>query len=452
MYRSLRVVCWFALILAGAGLLGPQALAQEQGEDRFVDLIELKGIIDPPSADYLGGRLDRAQEDGAHVAIIQLDTPGGLEISMRDMVQDILQADVPVVVWIAPRGARAASAGTFLTYAANLAYMADATELGAATPVDIGSGDAIGEKATEDAAEFLEELAELRGRDPVFARAAVVDAESMGAGEAVESNVVNGIANSPADVLELLDGQTVDTASERVTLETWDEASSTPSVRIRFQDMNLIQRILHAITNPEIAFLLFLVGLFGLIFELYNPGIGLAGILGAICLLMAFYAFNILPTNWVGVLLVALAVVAFLIDLQVAGLGVWTFGGLAALIAGGMILFSGADPAVELDPWAIVTAVVLTLIFFISVMTAALRVRLRRPISGEESMIGLVAEAKTDIAPEGTVSTKGTLWRARTMETGIAAGSKVKVMATEGLVLLVEPLHEHESEGSGQST
>jgi membrane-bound serine protease (ClpP class) len=441
-------MAWLLLVLTGLGLSTTSAQAQE---DAFVDLIEVTGIIDPPTADYLESRLDRAQADGAEVAIVQLDTPGGLEVSMRDMVQDILDSEVPVAVWIAPRGARAASAGTFITYAANLAYMAEATELGAATPVDLGSGEAVGDKATEDAAAFLEELALLRERDTEFARAAVEGADSIGATEAVERNVVNGIANTPPEVLQLMDGLSVDTAGGDVTIETWDGQS--PTVRIRFQDMSLFQRILHSITNPEIAFLLFLVGLFGIVFELYNPGIGLAGILGAICLLMAFYAFNVLPTNWVGVLLIAIAVVAFLIDLQVAGLGVWTVGGSIALVAGGIVLFSGADPALDLDPWAIVTAVILTLIFFISVMTAALRVRLRRPISGEEAMIGSVAEAKTDIAPEGTVMTKGTLWRARTMEMGIAAGEKVKVMATEGLVLLVEPLHEDErSEEEAQPT
>jgi membrane-bound serine protease (ClpP class) len=159
-------------------------------------------------------------------------------------------------------------------------------------------------------------------------------------------------------------------------------------------------------------------------------------------LLLGFYALSVLPTNWVGVLLIVLGVIFFLVDLQAAGLGVWTVGGIAALVAGSLLLFSGVDPSVELSPWAVVAAVAGTLLFFISVMTAALRVRLRRPITGQESIVGTVGEAKTDIAPEGTVVTKGTLWRARTMETGIAAGSRVKVMATEGLVLLVEPLHE----------
>jgi membrane-bound serine protease (ClpP class) len=184
------------------------------------------------------------------------------------------------------------------------------------------------------------------------------------------------------------------------------------------------------------------LGAFGLIFEIYNPGVGLAGILGAIALVLGFYALSVLPTNWAGVLLIVLAVILLLVDLHTAGLGVFSVGGITALVAGGLILFSGAAAPLRLSPWAILAAVGLALVFFISVMTAALRVRLRRPITGEEAMVGTVGEATTDIAPEGTVQSRGTLWRARTMETGIAAGSKVRVKATEGLVLLVEPLHD----------
>jgi membrane-bound serine protease (ClpP class) len=258
------------------------------------------------------------------------------------------------------------------------------------------------------------------------------------------------MASSLAELLQGMDGETVETGSgDSATLETWNEAESQPSVGVRFQEMNLFQRLLHAVTRPDIAFYLVLIGLFGLIFELYNPGIGLAGILGGVSLLLGFYALSVLPTNWAGVFLIILGVIFFVVDLQAAGLGVWTAGGTAALVAGGLLLFSGAAPVLELEVGSLIAAVVATLIFFISVMTAALRVRLRRPITGEEGIIGAVGEAKTDIAPEGTVMTKGTLWRARTMETGIAAGSKVLVRATEGLVLLVEPWHE---EGDAPAT
>jgi len=434
-----------ALLVLGIVILlaAPPAAAQGSASPT-VDVIEVEGIIDPALADYLVGRLSSAQRDGVEAAIIRIDTPGGLDVSMRDIIQEMLDSSVPVVVWIAPRGARAASAGTFIAYAANLAYMAESTVLGAATPVNLAGeqSETMARKVSNDAAGYIRELAVTRGRNAEWAERAVREAASLGATRAVEIDVVNGIASSLRGLLEAMDGVTVETSTRRSTIETWDEASGSPSVTVRFQQMNIVQQLLHAVTNPEVAFLLLLVGIFGIIFELYNPGIGFAGILGGVSLLLGLYALSVLPTNWVGVLLIVLGVIFLLVDLQAAGLGVWTLGGTVALVAGSLLLFSGADPSVELSLWAVAAAVAGTLLFFISVMTAALRVRLRRPITGEEAIIGTVGEAKTDIAPEGTVVTKGTLWRARTMETGIAAGSRVKVMATEGLVLLVEPLHE----------
>ena len=444
--RIARLVLSVIALVSGVMMLPGAASAQDTG--RRLDVIELKGVIDPTSADYLRGRIAAAERDEVEAAVIQMDTPGGLDVSMRGMIQRILASDVPVIVWVAPRGSRAASAGTFITYAANLAYMAEATEIGAATPVNLGGGDVdetLARKVTNDAVAMITELARTRGRDVEFAEEAVRDAASIGATEALDRNVVNGIASSLSALLESMDGELVELGDgSRKTLETWDEAAGAPSVTVRFQQMNLLQRLLHAVTSPDIAYFLILIGTFGLIFELYNPGIGLAGILGGISLLLGFYALSVLPTNWVGAFLLILGVVFFLVDLQTAGLGIWTVGGVVALIAGGLLLFAGAAPEVQVNPWSIAGAVALTLVFFVSVMTAALRVRLRRPITGEEAIVGEIGEAKTDIAPEGTVATKGTLWRARTMETGIAAGSKVKVMATEGLVLLVEPLHEDE--------
>jgi membrane-bound serine protease (ClpP class) len=441
----MRVAALAALLLSL--LLAPLADAQAE---RVVDVVEVKGVIDPPVSDYLRGRLDAGERDGVHAIVIQLDTPGGLDISMREIIQEILDSDVPVIVWIAPRGARAASAGTFITYAANLAYMAEATEIGAATPVNLGGGesdDTLSKKVTEDAAAYIEDIARTRGRNAEWAVDAVRKAASVGSAEAVRINVVDGVASTLRSLLEDVDGESVEVANgSTVTLETWDEADDELAVTIRFQQMNLIQRLLHAVTNPEVALLLVLFGTFGIIFEIYNPGIGLAGILGAVSLLLGFYALSVLPTNWAGAALVILSVIFFVVDVQTAGLGIWTVGGITALVAGSMLIFSGVDPALSLSPWVVVGAVAVSLVFFVSVMTAALRVRLRRPITGEDALVGLVGEARTDIAPEGTVLTKGSLWRARTMETGIAAGEKVRVKATEGLTLLVEPLPEGEED------
>lgn len=447
------VVASLLVALVGALLTALAGPAAAQGAPP-VDVIEVDGVIDGPTADYLIETVDAAQDDAVAI-VLQLDTPGGLDVAMRDVIGGIMQSRIPVIVWVAPQGSRAASAGTFIAYAGHLTYMAAATELGAATPVNL-SGEslppAVQEKATNDAVAFITEIARERGRDVEFAEAAVRDAEAIGVTEAVERNVVDGQASSLSELLQAVDGQTVDVATgDAVTLETWDPAAGELTVTLRFQEMGLLQRLQHALTSPEVAFLLLLAGAFGLIFELYNPGIGLGGILGAAALLMGFYGLSVLPTNWLGVLLIVFAVVLLLVDLHTGGLGAWTAGGLVLLVAGGLMLFAGAEEALRLSPWAIVIAVVFTLLFFVSVMTAALRVRLRRPITGEEAMVGAVGEAKTDIAPEGTVVTKGTLWRARTMETGIAAGSKVQVKATEGLVLLVEPLHEEqETVGSGR--
>lgn len=444
----MRFVTLLLAALAAVALLSAPVASQE---NQFVDVIEVTGVIDPPTSDFLEQALDRAQRDGAHAAVIQLDTPGGLDVSMRDINQQILSSEIPVVVWVAPRGARAASAGTFIAYAAHLAYMAQATELGAATPINLGGEqpEALDKKIINDAVAYIQSLAEQRGRNAEFAEEAVREGASLPATEAAEENVVTGVASSMRDLLQAMDGERVEVVGDTgYTLETWDHALGAPSVGIRFQEMNLFQRILHVVTNPEIAFLLLTIGTLGIIFEIYNPGIGLAGLLGAVALLLAFYSLSVLPTNWAGVALIILGIIFFIVELQVAGVGIWTVGGTAALITGGLLLFSGASPELQLNPWVLALVVGLTLVFFASVMTAALRVRLRRPVTGQEAIVGIVGEAKTDIAPEGTVLTKGTLWRARTMETGIAAGEKVRVMASEGLVLLVEPLHEHEEEAA----
>jgi membrane-bound serine protease (ClpP class) len=438
---------WVAALLVGSLLLIGSPSQAQQPASRIVDLVEVRGLIDPPMASYLQERLRGAADEGVHALIIQLDTPGGLDIAMRDIVQMITNSTVPVVVWIAPRGAQAASAGTFIAHAGHLTYAAPDTVLGPATPVSLGAelSPALDRKLTNNAAGYLLELARTRSRNADWAESAVRDAATIGATEAAEIDVVDGIASTLRDLLARLDSQRVEvSASEFIVMDTWDEESQAPNVTIRFQGLGPVERLLHAVTSPELAFMLLLVGIFGLIFEIYNPGIGLAGILGAVALILSFYALSVLPTNWTGVLLIVVAVGLLVIDLHTGGLGALTVGGFAALVVGGLVLFSGAPPALRLSLWAVTAAVGLTALFFISVMTAALRVRLRRPITGEEAMVGILGEAKTDIAPEGTVFSKGTLWRARTMETGIAAGSQVKVMATEGLVLLVEPLHEGE--------
>ena len=423
--------------------IAPSGHGQASGRAR---IIELSGIIDPTTAGFLQTQIAAAQDE-VDVLIIELDTPGGLDVSMRSIASDMLASRTPTVVWISPRGARAASAGTFITYAANFAYMAEATEVGAASPVNLGGegSETLEKKATNDAVAFITELARLRGRNVEWAEDAVREAASLGATEAVDMNVVDGIASTLDDLLEAMDGQRVEVADgATVTIETWDAATQAPSVEVDRVGMNLFQRLLHFATQPEVAFLLVSLGTLGIILEVYTSGIGLAGILGAISLLLGLYGLTVLPTNWAAVALIILGMVFFLAELHVPGIGVWAVGGTAALIGGGLLLFAGASPAVALSPWAIAFVVAVTVPFFLFAATAALRIRIRPSVIGPESLVGMMGEARTDISSEGTVMTKGALWEACSATATIPAGSRVRVERTEGLLLVVSADSEKE--------
>jgi len=439
----MRKLAAIAMMVGGASLLAGPVVAQ--GSELPVHVIEINGVIDPTNANFLRGQIAVAQDE-ASALIIELDTPGGLDVSMRRMISAMLDSRVPVVVWIAPRGARAASAGTFITIAANLAYMAEATELGAATPVNLGSGETdetLTRKATNDAVAFITELAELRGRNAEWAEDAVRNAASIGATEAVEIDVVDGIASSTDEVLELMDGERVVVGDDReIVLETWDSVTGEATVAVERIGMNPLQRLLHLATQPEIAFMLVSLGSLAILFELYTSGIGLGGILGAISLMLGFYGLTILPTNWAAVALIILGMTFFLVDIYSPGLGIWTVGGSVALTGGGLLLFSGTPLSVS--PWVIAAVVGVTASFFLFAMTAALRLRRRPSVTGSEAMVGTTGVARTDLGPDGTVMTKGTLWNARSSGDPISAGSKVRVEGTDGLLLIVGPATEEE--------
>jgi membrane-bound serine protease (ClpP class) len=423
--RGLALGC----VTAGALLLGTGA-ATAQAE-HVIEVVELEGVIDPTTAGYLEARIDSATDDGSDAVVVQLDTPGGLDVSMRDMVQRIVRSPVPVVVWVGPPGARAASAGVFLVYASHVAVMAEATTVGAAHPVNLGN-ETVEEKVVNDAAAFLESLARERGRDVAFAGEAVRESASLASDEALERGVVELQANTVDELLEVLDGRTVETQAGTRTLVTLG-----PDVTIRFHSPGLLTRILHAITDPTIAYLLLVLGFWALVFELAQPGIGVAGLAGAVALLMAFYALAVLPVSIAGLLLLLLGLVFFTIDVFTAGLGVWTVGGALALLAGSIMLFGGVAPAIEVSPWVIGIVVLGSVLFFGFAMTVALRGRRRASITGQEGLVGLGGEARTDLAPEGQAWVKGALWRARALNGPIAKGTRIRVRRVDGLLLLV---------------
>jgi membrane-bound serine protease (ClpP class) len=438
-----RLVFTGLCLLLGAIFLSRPALSQT----KTVEFVELQGVIDPVSSRFLLRQITQAEQRGSAAIVVRIDTPGGLDISMREIVQKILNSKVPVVVWVSPQGARAASAGAFIVYASHVAAMAPATNLGAAHPVNLSgdSDEATTEKATNDAASYLREIAIKRGRNTDFAEDAVRDSASIGAEMAVEQDVVELVVADVRNLLRQVNGRSVEVDGEEVTLDL--EGSS-----LRFHKMGFLEGILHTVVRPEVAYMLLLLGFYGLIFELYNPGVGLAGVLGGIALILGFYALSVLPTSWAGVALIALGVAFFVADLHVAGLGVFTVGGVVALVAGSILLFAGADPALRIAWWAIAGAVVASMLFFISVMTAVIRTRSLRPVSGAEALVGTYGVARSDIAPEGQIHARGTIWRARTAGMAIGEGAPVRILGVSGLSVMVEeakPEEVLEAKGGG---
>jgi membrane-bound serine protease (ClpP class) len=425
-------------LLLGVAVLALAACSADgtsaQGE-HVVEVVELEGIIDPTTAGFLSNSLEEAAEDQVEAVIVQLDTPGGLDVSMRDMVQEILRSPVPVVVWVGPPGARAASAGVFLVYASHVAAMADATNIGAAHPVDLGGGP-VEEKAVNDAAEYLESLANERGRDPEFASDAVRESASITADEALERGVVELRANSINDLMRQLDGMEVELPSGTRTLVT--VSGEGEEVTIRFREPGLLARILHAVTDPTFAYLLLVLGFWAIVFELSQPGIGIAGTFGAIALILAFYSLAVLPVNLAGLLLVLLGLALFTVDVFTAGLGVFTIGGTVALTVGSLFLFSGASPEVDLPGWVVGVVVASSVLFFGFAMTVAMRARRRQALTGQEGLIGLTGESRADLSPEGQVWVKGALWRARALNGPILAGRRIRVRRVDGLLLIVQ--------------
>jgi membrane-bound serine protease (ClpP class) len=425
-------------LLLGVAVLALAACSADgtsaQGE-HVVEVVELEGIIDPTTAGFLSNSLEEAAEDQVEAVIVQLDTPGGLDVSMRDMVQEILRSPVPVVVWVGPPGARAASAGVFLVYASHVAGMADATNIGAAHPVDLGGGP-VEEKAVNDAAEYLESLANERGRDPEFASDAVRESASITADEALERGVVELRANSINDLMRQLDGMEVELPSGTRTLVT--ASGEGEEVTIRFREPGLLARILHAVTDPTFAYLLLVLGFWAIVFELSQPGIGIAGTFGAIALILAFYSLAVLPVNLAGLLLVLLGLALFTVDVFTAGLGVFTIGGTVALTVGSLFLFSGASPEVDLPGWVVGVVVASSVLFFGFAMTVAMRARRRQALTGQEGLIGLIGESRADLSPEGQVWVKGALWRARALNGPIPAGRRIRVRRVDGLLLIVQ--------------
>jgi membrane-bound serine protease (ClpP class) len=340
---------------------------------------------------------------------------------VTDLVDRIRRARVPIVVWVAPQGARAAGAGLFLAEAAPVLVMGPGTTLGPAVPVNLDG--------TTDPAAAAAYLGSVISGGP--RPGATPALEAVSDETAASEGIVSFRAGTLGTLLQNLDGRTVTVDGQPVKV-------SVVGAPLRFQKLGFFDRLLHAATRPAVAYMLLLVGLFGIVFELYFPGIGAAGLMGGGALVLSLYGFSVLPTSWAALALVVVGIVAFVPDLHSGGLGLLTAFGTVALVAGSILLFPHASPALRLPWWAIVAAVAGTLLFFISIMTAALRARAARPPAGIEGLVGSLGLARTDLVPDGEVTAAGSLWRARTLGAAIPEGTKVRVRSVSGLLLLVE--------------
>jgi membrane-bound serine protease (ClpP class) len=418
-------------LLAAAAMGG--LLPAPAGATAPVATIPIDGVISPVTVRLVETALTRAQADGAGVLVIQLDTPGGLERSMRAICQRLLNAEIPVVVYVSPTGARAASAGVFITMAAHVAAMAPATNIGAAHPVSLGGGvDKESMKKIEnDAAAFARTIATERGRNAEWAEKAVRQSVSITEREAVKLKVVDLIADSLPDLLEKIDGRAVKTTKGPVTLQT--RGAVVKGIEIGFRD-----RVLNVITDPNIAYILMMLGMLGLFFELSNPGVVLPGVIGGISLILAFFAMQSLPINFAGLLLILFGIVLMIAEIKVVSHGILAVGGIVALALGSLMLFDAPEIGFRVSWRVILPTVGVTAAIFLVAVGAGLRALSARSPVGGPAMLGQIGVAQGALSPEGQVLVHGELWRAVARGGPVAEGSKVRVVGVNGLTLTVE--------------
>jgi membrane-bound serine protease (ClpP class) len=397
-----------------------------------IPVVELAGVVHAVSAAHVIQAIERADASGAPLVVIRMDTPGGLDTGMRQIVDRMLNCRTPVAVWVGPSGARAASAGFVITIAADVAAMAPGTNIGAAHPVSgLGQMDeTMSKKVTSDAAAYIRSKAERRGRNVEMAEKAVVESRSFTEKEALELKLIDLIAKDVPDLLAQLEGREV-RRFDGTTVTLHLKGQRTVPVRMDWR-----QAILSAIASPEILFLLLLGALAGLGAEISHPGLIFPGIIGALCLILFLFATQIIPVNWAGVLLVLLAVALFAAEVKVHSYGLLTVGGLVAMILGAMMLVDSSLPELRIDPWRLVPVILVFAAFVIALVRLVVQAQRRRARTGAEGLVGRSGVADTALDPEGWIVVQGERWRARA-EGAMARGEAVEVVSMEGLLLRV---------------
>jgi membrane-bound serine protease (ClpP class) len=432
-----RKLSYLGLIFLGILLLSfPYfSTAQEKAQGKQVDVIKVNDVISPGIAEFITRSIEEAARNKAQCLVIQMDTPGGLDLSMRDIIKDMMSSDIPIVVYVAPSGARAASAGALITVAADIAAMAPGTNIGAAHPVAMGGGQmsrTMTEKVLNDAVAYVTSIAEKKKRNVQVVVRFVKESVSIPANEALKLKVIDFIANDLNDLLQKIDGKTIEKPWGAIKL-------STKGAKINFIEMGFRQRFLSALSNPNLAYILMMIGLVGLYFELAHPGVIFPGVIGGICLILAFFAFRTLPVNYAGILLILLGVFLFIAEIKVASYGLLTVGGVVSLALGSIMLFESPAPFLRASLSVIIPTVAVTAAFFIFAMTMAIKAQMAKPATGAEGIVDETGVARTRIDPEGKVFVHGEFWNAYS-EKIIEEGERIRVLKTEGLRLKVEKL------------
>jgi len=427
MLKAFRLVFFIGLV---AGALLPTGV---RAATLAIDVLHVDGTIVPIVAGYIDRGLEQAETRGSSIVIIELNTPGGLMGTTQTIVERILNAEVPVVVYVSPAGGWAGSAGTYITLASHIAAMAPGSRIGAATPVTMGEelSEEMKRKVTEDAAAWIRSIAEMRGRDPVHAELAVREGKSYTVSEALEYNLINLQADSLQSLISQLNGM-------KVTLATGEEVIlNTEGYILDRTEMSFVERFLYAISDPNIAYILLSLGTLGIIGEIYSPGTLFPGIIGGISLLIAFYSLGVLDAYWGGILLILLAFAFFIAELLTTTFGLFTAGGITSLVIGSLILFPGAGPVGQVDWWLIAITVICITAFFAFVINRVIRAHRHQPSSGREELVGKTAVVKIALEPKGVVFIEGERWTAESEKGRIEPEEEVIITKVDGLKLWV---------------
>ena len=413
-------------------LMLPLRLFSQQPQ---ISVVSVHGPINPVTANYLKKNLAAAGSRGDRLLLVEMDTPGGLDSAMREAVQAIFASSVPVAVYVTPSGARAASAGAVIGLAADILAMAPGTNIGAAHPVTMGGDkpDKVMEaKVVNDAEAYLDGIARKRGRNVEVARKMVRESISLSAEAALQQKVIDLVAADRQELLAKLEGYKVVRGGKETVLRL-------SGARVTSHDMGTRDKILDAISNPDVAYVLMLLGILGLFFELSNPGVILPGVIGGNSLLLSFFAFQTLPVNYAGVALILLAIILFIAEIKVVSYGMLAVGGIVSMVLGSLMLFPSPEPYLRLSWSVILVTVLTTTVFFVVVVAKVIEAHRQKPITGVEGMVGEEGVADSDIMPEGKVVLRGEYWNA-VSSAPIRKGEKVQVVAVKGLQLTVKKL------------